>query len=197
MTSVFLAGGPNMKGKGCEMSATSAVPEWMNSACDSKVLNDINNLVGGAKRGRKSGSKKKGSKRKGSKASKKLSRGASKKRHSKAGSKKRGSKSGSKRRVSKKLKRDTAEGAPKKRGAPQGLKPILDIKAAIKKEDSSINQGIPLTVVVHKVLKMHDGNVAKAIEKVKELIKSGELHKKVKVATEEMAAKRAAKKAAK
>ena len=96
---------------------------------------------------------------------------------------KRKSKKGSSKKGSRKMKREM----------PKPMQDVLNIKAKIKSDDSSIKDGIPLTTLVWKMYKENDLQVAKTVAAYMS-DKSG-FAKKLQAVAKEQEAKRAAKKA--
>jgi len=153
---------------------------------------EFNSLVGGAKkRGKKSASKSKKTASKGKKASSKKTKKASRPKAKKASSKK-AAKADTKTKKGSKGKKG---GKRQSGGMPKFMEDLLKIKAHVKK-DSSIKDGPALSKVISAYLKTA-GSVDKAIDLFDEKKKSGAFKKAYDEANQQMAEKRAAKKASK
>lgn len=149
-------------------------------------------LVGGAKkRGKKAASKGKKTASKSKKASSKKNKKASRPKTKKASSKK-AAKADSKTKKGSKGKKGSKRQSG---GMPKFMEDLLKIKAHVKK-DSSIKDGPALSKVISAYLKTA-GSVDKAIDLFDEKKKSGAFKKAYDEANQQMAEKRAAKKAAK
>jgi hypothetical protein len=154
---------------------------------DNDDLDVFESLVGGAKkRGKKSASKGKKTASKSKKASSKKAKTASRPKAKKAAKADSKTKKGSKGK--KGSKRQSG-------GMPKFMEDLLKIKAHVKK-DSSIKDGPALSKVISAYLKTA-GSVDKAIDLFDEKKKSGAFKKAYDEANQQMAEKRAAKKAAK
>jgi hypothetical protein len=220
--SVFVPKSSTASQKSDNFSVTSSVPDWTKVSADAgvDVLRDINallsevrrnvgytasqaqaggndgdnddldvfeSLVGGAKkRGKKSASKGKKTASKSKKASSKKAKTASRPKAKKAAKADSKTKKGSKGK--KGSKRQSG-------GMPKFMEDLLKIKAHVKK-DSSIKDGPALSKVISAYLKTA-GSVDKAIDLFDEKKKSGAFKKAYDEANQQMAEKRAAKKAAK
>jgi hypothetical protein len=220
--SVFVPKSSTASQKSDNFSVTSSVPDWTKVSADAgvDVLRDINallsevrrnvgytasqaqaggndgdnddldvfeSLVGAAKkRGKKSASKGKKTASKSKKASSKKAKTASRPKAKKAAKADSKTKKGSKGK--KGSKRQSG-------GMPKFMEDLLKIKAHVKK-DSSIKDGPALSKVISAYLKTA-GSVDKAIDLFDEKKKSGAFKKAYDEANQQMAEKRAAKKAAK
>ena len=71
---------------------------------------------------------------------------------------------------------------------------MFSLKKKIKAKDSSINDGPALSKVVSAVMKNNDRNESASMAELEKMLKSGDLHKKLKAAKDEMDANRAANK---
>jgi hypothetical protein len=149
-------------------------------------------MEGGAKKRSKKSSKK--SSKKGSRKQK----GGFEEMEMEGGAKKRSKKAASKKVSKKASKKGSKKGMNGgKREMPQFMKDVLEIKRKLKGEFEQVKDGIPLTSLVSRVYKDNDKNVGKTVEAISKMVKSGEYAKQIKKITEDMAAKRAQKKAAK
>ena len=172
------------------LSTSSSVPETYKSSSlsniNASIMEDINSLIGqagGAKKRRGSKSKK-GSKE--AKLVKSISKKGSKKGSMKGGAKKRSTKKSSKKSSKKGSRRgkDATEGAKRK---PNDFMVVMfSLKKKIKAKDSSINDGPALSKVVSAVMKNNDRNESASMAELEKMSKTGDLHKKLKAAKNEM-----------
>jgi hypothetical protein len=77
---------------------------------------------------------------------------------------------------------------------PTFMKNLLAVKAALKKDDSSVKDGPPLTKLVANLLKSNDLSVSATIAAAKKLMSSGKFSKQLEEIKEEMLQKRQDKK---
>jgi hypothetical protein len=195
-------------------SATSSVPDVYKSgnapnSDANKIMNDISALINGANLGQAGGAKKakrgsrKSSKEQPKMVAKKGSRKGSKrgrkssKRDDQSGGKRRGSKKGSKRgsKSSRLSGGDSSDDQPKKKkGINEFMKKLLAVKATLKKDDTSVKDGPPLTKLVSNLLKENDLSVSATIASAKKLMSSGKFSKQLDDIKEEILKKRQDKK---